>query len=193
MSPVCASIDIIPLRRDKIELKSKTGYYLSAKTFCLGWETAAATVLRSDSCCDAGFPPGASTLRFSKRRQRRQRTKEIISDWIEKSVGLSSDLRGSLRRHWTPIKINRRRKRWAEKFASIDVVRDSRTVNVGKSEESSTLSGDVKENKEGRDALRSSSRSSRPFSLSLSLSLSLPLPLSRSRTRYTQRASRVQR
>lgn len=36
MSPVCASIDIIPLRRDKIELKSKTGYYLSAKTFCLG-------------------------------------------------------------------------------------------------------------------------------------------------------------
>lgn len=35
MSPVCASIDIIPLRRDKIELKSKTGYYLSAKTFCL--------------------------------------------------------------------------------------------------------------------------------------------------------------
>lgn len=43
MSPVCASIDIIPLRRDKIELKSKTGYYLSAKTFCLvtDWETDA--------------------------------------------------------------------------------------------------------------------------------------------------------
>lgn len=88
MSPVCASIDIIPLRRDKIELKSKTGYYLSAKTFCLGWETAAATVLRSDSCGDAGFPPGASTLRFSKRRQRRQRTKEIISDWIgDRKIG----------------------------------------------------------------------------------------------------------
>lgn len=103
MSPVCASIDIIPLRRDKIELKSKTGYYLSAKTFCLGWETAAAT--------PDFLPERAHSVSPNEDNEDNERKRLFpIGSGIEKSVGLSSDLRGSLKRHWTPIKINRRRK-----------------------------------------------------------------------------------
>lgn len=97
MSPVCASIDIIPLRRDKIELKSKTGYYLSAKTFFVSL--------------------------VGKRRHSWISSPD--NDDSRKIGGGRRDIRGSLKsatetrkEERRGLEINRRRKRWKDSLRS---------------------------------------------------------------------------